>query len=66
MASVTPPYLGELERAGLGLLELLVECFRVPESEVRRIAEGLPISKEIGAVIYAHVSSSDRRSNLER
>jgi excisionase family DNA binding protein len=40
--------------------------FRVPESEVRRIAEGLPISKEIGAVIYAHVSSSDRRSNLER
>jgi excisionase family DNA binding protein len=40
--------------------------FRVPESEVRRIAEGLPISKEVGAVIYARVSSSDQRSNLER
>jgi excisionase family DNA binding protein len=40
--------------------------FRVPESEVRRIAEGLPISKEVGAVIYARVSSSDQRSDLER
>jgi len=40
--------------------------FRVPESEVRRIAEGLPISKEVRAVIYARVSSSDRRSDLER
>jgi excisionase family DNA binding protein len=38
--------------------------FRVPESGVRRIAEGLPISKEIRAVIYARVSSSDQRSNL--
>jgi len=40
--------------------------FRVPESEVRRIAEGLPISKEIRAIIYARVSSSDQKSNLER
>jgi excisionase family DNA binding protein len=40
--------------------------FRIPESEVRRIAEGLPISKEIRAVIYARVSSSDQRSDLER
>jgi excisionase family DNA binding protein len=40
--------------------------FRVPESEVRRIAEGLPISKEIRAVIYARVSSPDQRSNPER
>ena len=40
--------------------------FRVPESEVRRIAEGLPISKEVRAVIYARVSSSDQRSDLER
>jgi len=40
--------------------------FRVPESEVRRIAEGLPISKEIRAIIYARVSSSDQRSDLER
>jgi excisionase family DNA binding protein len=31
--------------------------FRIPESEVRRIAEGLPITKEIRAVIYARVSS---------
>jgi len=40
--------------------------FRVPESEVRRVAEGLPISKEVRAVIYARVSSSDQRSDLER
>jgi excisionase family DNA binding protein len=40
--------------------------FRVPESEVRRIAEGLPISKEVRAVIYARVSSSDQRNDLER
>jgi len=38
----------------------------VPESEVRRIAEGLPISKEVRVVIYARVSSSDQRSDLER
>jgi len=31
--------------------------YRIPESEVRRIAEGLPISKEVRAVIYARVSS---------
>jgi len=40
--------------------------YRVPESEVRRIAEGLPISKEVRVVIYARVSSSDQRSDLER
>ena len=40
--------------------------FRVPESEVRRIIEGLPISKEVRAVIYARVSSSEQRSDLER
>jgi hypothetical protein len=27
--------------------------FRVPESEVRRIAEGLPISREVRAIVYA-------------
>jgi len=40
--------------------------FRVPESEVRRIAEGLPVSREVRAVVYARVSSSDQRSDLER
>jgi len=40
--------------------------FRVPESEVRRIAEGLPISKEVRAVVYASVSSADQKSDLER
>jgi len=40
--------------------------FRVPESEVRRIAEGLPISKEVRAVIYARVCSSGQESDLER
>jgi len=40
--------------------------YRVPESEVRRIAEGLPISKEIRAIVYARVSSADQKSDLER
>jgi excisionase family DNA binding protein len=40
--------------------------YRVPESEVRRIAEGLPISKVVRAVIYTRVSSSDQKSDLER
>jgi excisionase family DNA binding protein len=34
--------------------------YRIPESEVRRIAEGLPASKEVRAVIYARVSPSQR------
>jgi excisionase family DNA binding protein len=40
--------------------------FRVPESEVRRVAEGVPVSKEVRAVIYARVSSADQKSDLER
>jgi putative resolvase len=40
--------------------------FRIPESEVRRIAEGLPMSKEVRAVIYTRVSSFDQKSDLER
>jgi excisionase family DNA binding protein len=40
--------------------------FRIPESEVRRIAEGLPTSKEIRAIIYARISSADQKSDLER
>jgi len=40
--------------------------YRIPESEVRRIAEGLLISKEVRAIIYARVSSNDQKSDLER
>jgi excisionase family DNA binding protein len=39
--------------------------YRIPESEVRRIAEGLPASKEVRAVIYARVSSPGQRGDLE-
>jgi len=39
--------------------------YRIPESEVRRIAEGLPVSKEVRAVIYARVSSPEQRGDLE-
>jgi excisionase family DNA binding protein len=39
--------------------------YRIPESEVRRIAEGLPVSKEVRAVIYARVSPS-QRGDLEK
>jgi excisionase family DNA binding protein len=34
--------------------------YRIPESEVRRIAEGAPISSEVRAVIYARVSPSQK------
>jgi len=34
--------------------------YRIPESEVMRIAEGLPVSKEVRAVIYARVSPSQK------
>ena len=34
--------------------------YRIPESEVRRIAEGLPVSKEVRAVIYARVTPSQK------
>ena len=40
--------------------------YRIPESEVRRIAEGLPISREVRAIIYARVSSNNQKSDLER
>jgi excisionase family DNA binding protein len=40
--------------------------YRISESEVRRIAEGLPISKEVRAIIYTRVSSADQKSDLER
>ncbi|MFP3321329.1 MAG: IS607 family transposase [Acidilobus sp.] len=39
--------------------------YRIPESEVRRIAEGLPVSKEVRAVIYARVSSPGQKGDLE-
>ncbi|ESQ24726.1 MAG: DNA binding domain, excisionase family [uncultured Acidilobus sp. JCHS] len=39
--------------------------YRIPESEVRRIAEGAPVSKEVRAVIYARVSSPEQKSDLE-
>ena len=39
--------------------------YRIPESEVRRIAEGLPASREVRAVIYARVSSPEQKSDLE-
>uniref|UniRef100_A0A7C4FBL7 Resolvase/invertase-type recombinase catalytic domain-containing protein n=1 Tax=Ignisphaera aggregans TaxID=334771 RepID=A0A7C4FBL7_9CREN len=40
--------------------------FRIPESEVRRIAEGLPISRDVRAVVYARVSSSNQKSDSKR
>jgi putative resolvase len=39
---------------------------RVPYSEVVKILGGKPIEGEIRAVIYARVSSSDQKSDLER
>jgi excisionase family DNA binding protein len=39
--------------------------YRIPESEVMRIAEGLPVSKEVRAVIYARVSSPGQKGDLE-
>jgi len=39
--------------------------YRIPESEVRRLLSGV-VGGEIRAIIYARVSSSDQRSDLER
>ncbi|MCE4618400.1 MAG: IS607 family transposase [Desulfurococcales archaeon] len=39
---------------------------RVPYSEVERILSGKPEAGEVRAVIYARVSSSDQKSDLER
>ena len=38
----------------------------IPESEIERIVGGKVEAKEVRAVIYARVSSSDRKSDLER
>lgn len=38
----------------------------IPESEIERIVGGKAEAKEVNAVIYARVSSSDQKSNLER
>jgi len=39
--------------------------YRIPESEVRRLLSGVE-AREVRAIIYARVSSSDQRSDLER
>ncbi|MEM4970822.1 MAG: IS607 family transposase, partial [Sulfolobales archaeon] len=39
--------------------------YRIPESEIRRLLSGVE-TKEIRAVIYARVSSSDQKGDLER
>ena len=38
----------------------------IPESEIERIVSGKEKTKEVKAVIYARVSSSDQKSDLER
>ncbi|RLF21827.1 MAG: IS607 family transposase [Thermoprotei archaeon] len=38
----------------------------IPESEVERIIDGKAEAREVRAVIYARVSSSDQKSDLER
>ena len=38
----------------------------IPESEIERIVRGRIEAKEVKAVIYARVSSSDQKSDLER
>jgi len=39
--------------------------YRIPESEVKRLLSGV-IGKEVRAVIYARVSSSEQKTDLER
>jgi len=39
--------------------------YRIPESEVRRVLSGA-VGREVRAVAYARISSSDQRSDLER
>ena len=46
-------------------LQTLGGKYRIPESEVKRLLSGVE-TKEVRAVIYARVSSSDQRKDLER
>ena len=39
--------------------------YRIPESEIKRLLSGVE-TREVRAIIYARVSSSDQRRNLER
>ncbi len=39
--------------------------YRIPESEVKRLLSGIE-TREVRAIIYARVSSSDQKSDLER
>jgi excisionase family DNA binding protein len=38
----------------------------IPENEIERIISGKEETREIGAIIYARVSSSDQKSDLEK
>ena len=38
----------------------------IPESEIERIVRGRAETKEVRAIVYARVSSSDQRSDLEK
>jgi len=51
---------------GRATREVPVEEYLEFASRNRRVAKGLPISKEVRAVIYARVSSGDQKSDLER
>lgn len=64
---ISYPTLSRWVREGkIKAIRIVGGVHRIPESEVRRIAEGLPVSKEVRAVIYVRVSSHDQRSDLER
>ncbi len=39
--------------------------YRIPESEIKRVLSGME-TKEVRVIIYARVSSSDQKSDLER
>jgi predicted site-specific integrase-resolvase len=60
LALATLLYLRWVREGRIRAIRTAGGVFRIPESGVRRIAEGLPINKEVRAIIYARVSSSDR------
>ncbi|RLG80548.1 MAG: IS607 family transposase [Thermoprotei archaeon] len=54
-----------IKEGKVGAVRTLGGKYRIPESEVKKLLSGVE-TKEVRAIIYARVSSSDQRKDLER
>ena len=54
-----------IKEGKVGAVQTLGGKYRIPESEVKKLLSGVE-TKEVRAIIYVRVSSSDQKSDLER